>query len=130
MYSACKAGSEAAFRSYNLIFGDVAELVEGTSLLTRQGVKTLMGSNPIVSANADANTGCVRVFAFARNDGIRTAELGTLWASEPCPAALMSVSELVTVRTNQLRNCQNNRAKALLFCCMLRETMGFEKLLN
>ena len=30
--------------------GDVAELVEGTSLLTRQGSNTLMSSNLIVSA--------------------------------------------------------------------------------
>ena len=35
---------------YYCKYGDVAELVEGTSLLTRQGSNSLMGSNPIVSA--------------------------------------------------------------------------------
>ena len=35
----------------NTKIGDVAELAEGTSLLTRQGIKALGGSNPLVSAN-------------------------------------------------------------------------------
>ena len=33
-----------------MTYGELAELVEGTSLLTRQGFTTLVGSNPTLSA--------------------------------------------------------------------------------
>ena len=38
-------------RAQKTAYGEVAELVEGTTLLTWQGVKLLEGSNPSLSAN-------------------------------------------------------------------------------
>ena len=44
-------------RAIVLSYGEVAELVESTTLLTWQGVKTLEGSNPSLSAVNEVNKG-------------------------------------------------------------------------
>ena len=96
-------------------------MVESTSLLTRQGLKALQGSNPCVSADTKTNTPGL-VLLYQREDvGIRTAELGTLWASEPRPAFLVSEANLE--KAGRILFYTKTRTVVLVLLC-LRENAG------
>ena len=64
-----------------LNIGDVAELVEGTSLLTRQGSNTLASSNLAVSATANPRAKALGFLHVARGEEIRKTE-----RAKPCEA--------------------------------------------
>ncbi|MEY2665604.1 MAG: hypothetical protein RLZZ480_709 [Candidatus Parcubacteria bacterium] len=49
-------------------------MVESTSLLTRQGLKALEGSNPFVSASTKNNAFALFLFVRARDERIRKTE--------------------------------------------------------
>ncbi len=92
MYCSCKEGispaEEVAKDTLQYNHGELAELAEGTSLLTRQGVKTLASSNLALSANAKTKAYALVLLHFARACEIRKTEAGTLWAAESGSRAL------------------------------------------